>query len=222
MYIWVVLATFMVLLYSFNLSVRNDMRALKIEPQAEVAVSKVIIQHQAAWNYIRYRTPPRNGQETITYDKGELSCSTTLKDYLPYGYNCDDAYTSEIYCFRKDDWDTGIDDCKSKDAMRYLITYGPIPQKWLNLSSNTPTNDLLNASRNILGIDNSFGYAIELDPSSPAAGGHDGTHKYKMAIRGREDNMVYLPNYVVENGGFKATCTNQNARRCLVYVTPYE
>ena len=41
MYIWMILATFMVLLYSFNLSVRNDMREIKIEPQAEVVVSQL-------------------------------------------------------------------------------------------------------------------------------------------------------------------------------------
>ena len=225
MYIWMVLATFMVLLYSYNLPVRGDMKALKIEPQAEVVVSRLVIQHRSARDYIRNRMPPKNGSNVITYTKGILSCTSDLKDYLPYGYNCDTGFTSEIYCMQKTDWSTGMDDCTSPDAMKYLITYGPVPPKWLNLSSNTPTNDLLNASRRILGIDTSFGYAFHLDASDSASGGHGGStsgRTYKMAVRGREDNMVYIPNYVVDNGGFKTQCGCSNCHRCLVYVTPFE
>lgn len=222
MYIWVILATFMVLLYSFNLSVRNDMRALKIEPQAEVVVSRLVIQHRAARDFIRQRTPPKNGSDVITYSDGVFDCERDLIDYLPYGYNCDTGFTSEIACVRKDDWNQGIADCTSPDAMKYLITYGYIPPKWLNLSSNTPTNDLLNAAKNVLGMDTSFGYAVHLDTGSQSAGGHSGDKNYKMAVRGREDTMVYIPNFVVDNSNFSKDCACANCRRCLVYVTPFE
>lgn len=222
MYIWMILATFMVLLYSFNLSVRNDMREIKIEPQAEVVVSQLVVQQRAAKEYIRRRTPPENGSNVISYTEGELSCSGDLKNYLPYGYNCDTGFTSEIYCLNKDDWSQGVDDCTSQDAMRYLITYGYIPQKWLNLSSNTPTNDLLKAAQHVLGTDTSFGYAVHLDASDPASGGHSGDKNYQMAVRGREDTMVYIPNYVVNNGGFSQDCACSGCKRCLVYVTPFE
>lgn len=222
MYIWMILATFMVLLYSYNLSVRGDMREIKIEPQAEVVVSQLVVQQRAARDYIRQRTPPRNGSDVITYTSGTLGCDTDLEDYLPVGYNCDGSFTTEVYCLRKDNWDQGIGDCTSPDAMRYLITYGYIPQKWLNLSSNTPTNDLLKASQNILGMDTSFGYAIHLDASDAASGGHSGDKNYKMAVKGREDTMVYIPNYVVDNGNFSTICACANCSRCLVYVTPFE
>jgi len=48
MYIWVVLATFVTALFSYNLSVRPDARDLYLTPQAQVIVSKLLIQHEAA------------------------------------------------------------------------------------------------------------------------------------------------------------------------------
>lgn len=211
MYIWVILATFMAMLYSFNLAVRNDMRKIRVEPMAETVIAQLVIQHRAAVDFIRNRMPPKNGSNVITYDKGVLGCASSLSNYLPYGYSCDTEFVSEVYCMRKDNWAQGIGDCKSADAMKYLITYGPVPQKWLNLSSNTPTNDVLNAMQNVVGLDTSLGYVVDVSHA-----------KYKKAVKGREDNVVYIPNYVVENGGFKSTCVCNNCRRCLVYVTPFE
>ena len=60
MYIWMILATFMVLLYSYNLSVRGDMREVKIEPQAEVVVSQLVVQQRAGQEYIRWLASPLN------------------------------------------------------------------------------------------------------------------------------------------------------------------
>lgn len=221
MYIWMILATFMVLLYSFNLAVRGDMREIKVEPQAEIVISQLVIQHRSARDYIRWLASPLNTTGE-SYLEEKLDCNTTLSSFLPYGYNCDTGFTSEVYCLNKNDWSQGIGDCSSPDAMKYLITYGYIPQKWLNLSSNTPTNDLLKAAQNVLGTDTSFGYAVHLDASDPASGGHTGDKNYQMAVRGREDTMVYIPNYVVNNGGFSEDCACSGCRRCLVYVTPFE
>lgn len=221
MYIWMILATFMVLLYSYNLSVRGDMREVKIEPQAEVVVSQLVVQQRAGQEYIRWLASPLN-ETGMSYLEEKLDCDTTLKNFLPYGYNCDGSFTTEVYCLRKDNWDQGIADCSSPDALKYLITYGYIPPKWLNLSSNTPTNDLLKAAQNVLGMDTSFGYAVHLDASDPASGGHSGDKNYKMAVKGREDTMVYIPNYVVDNGNFSTACACANCNRCLVYVTPFE
>ena len=44
MYIWVLLATFIAILYSFNLPTRSDMREIYVEPQAEAIVSKMLLQ----------------------------------------------------------------------------------------------------------------------------------------------------------------------------------
>ena len=47
MYIWVILATFVVALFSYNLSVRSDSRDLYVTPQAQAVISKLLIQHEA-------------------------------------------------------------------------------------------------------------------------------------------------------------------------------
>ena len=48
MYVWVLLATFIAMLYAFNLSTREDMRSLYTVPQAESVVAKIVTQHRAA------------------------------------------------------------------------------------------------------------------------------------------------------------------------------
>lgn len=57
MYIWVVLATFLALLYSFNLSIRGDERRLAIEPLAEAEVSRFAIHHRMGQQYINVHSP---------------------------------------------------------------------------------------------------------------------------------------------------------------------
>lgn len=216
MYIWVVLATFLAILYSYNLALRGDERKIQVEPLAQAAVSKFVIQHRMGQQYVRDRTPKKVNSpygtdgDTITYDKGQKDCDDELKDYKPVGYICDNNYTTEIYCSDKNNWSQEANDCKSNQSSRFLITYGPIPQRWVNLSSDTPTNDFLNALQTIIGIDTSIGYAIKSDASG-----------YEMEIKGREDNALYLPNLVVNSGGFKSRCACTNCRRCLVYLSTY-
>ena len=52
MYVWVLLATFIAMLYAFNLSTREDMRSLYTVPQAESVVAKIVTQHRAARQYM--------------------------------------------------------------------------------------------------------------------------------------------------------------------------
>ena len=224
MYIWVVLATFLALLYSFNLSIRGDERRLAIEPLAEAEVSRFAIHHRMGQQYIREHSPKNDSNpagvdgEKITYDKGILSYGTTLKDYAPVGFQIKpydseskDGYQTEVYCAVDDDWGTEASDCTAEGVIRILVTYGPIPERWLNRSSDTPNNDFLNALQNIFEIDNTIGYAKESQNSS----------KYKMQLQGREDNILYLPNLVVNTGGFSEICGCSSCRRCLVYFTTY-
>ena len=81
MYIWVVLATFIAILYGFNLSVRSDMRQIYVEPQAEAAVTKIVIQHKAAVKYIGDLVSDKK-----PYNAGEIS-TNVFEAYLPAGYN---------------------------------------------------------------------------------------------------------------------------------------
>lgn len=156
--------------------------------------------------------------EKITYDKGVLNYRTTLKDYAPAGFqikpydaSAKDGYQTEIYCAVDNDWGKEAPDCTAEGVIRFLVTYGPIPERWLNRNSDTPNNDFLNALQNIFEIDNTIGYATEAQNSS----------RYKMQLQGREDNVLYLPNLVVDTGGFSKICGCSSCRRCLVYFTTY-
>lgn len=53
MYIWVLLATFITVLFSFNLSVRPDMKELYVDSQAATVASKLYVQHKAAEEYYK-------------------------------------------------------------------------------------------------------------------------------------------------------------------------
>lgn len=54
MYIWIILAMFITALYSFNLHVRSDTHALYVEPQAQMFVSKIAVQHDTARRLFNY------------------------------------------------------------------------------------------------------------------------------------------------------------------------
>lgn len=223
MYIWVVLATFMALLYAFNLSIRGDERRMAIEPLAEAEVARFAIHHRMGQQYIREHTPKTDENpagvegDFITYDKGILNYNTDLADYKPFGFQVkpysaseDEGYKTEIYCSLEDDWGTEAPSCSAEGVARFLVTYGPIPKRWLNRNSDTPNNDFLNALQNTFEIDNTIGYATEATGS-----------KYKMQLQGREDNVLYLPNLVVDTGGFSQLCGCSGCRRCLVYFSTY-
>ena len=91
MYIWVLLATFIAILYSFNLPTRSDMREIYVEPQAEAIVSKMLLQHRAAENYAR-------DLGYTSYYPGEVDFDLLCRmNYLPYGLEgCNPADTSKI------------------------------------------------------------------------------------------------------------------------------
>ena len=91
MYIWVVLATFIAILYSFNLTTRSDMREIYVEPQAEAIVSKMLLQHRAAENYAR-------DLGFNSYYPGEVNFDVLCQqNYLPYGLEgCDPSDISKI------------------------------------------------------------------------------------------------------------------------------
>ena len=53
MFVWMILATFIVMLLTFNLSPRTDMQYQQETPLAEAAVTKFLVQHDAAVNYVK-------------------------------------------------------------------------------------------------------------------------------------------------------------------------
>ncbi len=221
MYIWVILATFIAILYSFSLAPREDMRELYVAPRAEATISKLVIQHKAGMNWVFANTPPQNGSTVVTYTTGEImdgqdsNKSLKMEEFLPLGFNKNTGFTTEIYCVNKTNHNNAID-CTSPDAQRYLITYGPIDNRWINRKNNRPGNDLLTAMNTVMGNTISFGYTAIPTKPHPNTGDIQG-------LAGREAVQIYVPNYIYNNGQYGETCGSKSgaAEYCLVYMTPY-
>ncbi len=223
MYIWVVLATFIAIIYSFNLSPRSDMRELQIEPVAEAVISKLVIKQQAAGRFIADHTPPKakyddGSQATeIIYTAQVLENETKIGtnghpfgEYLPFGFKNTEDMRAEIYCLNKDNHAMTAE-CKLESATRLLFTYTLIPQRWINVKTGLPNNDFINAMKTIIGNDDRFGYTT-------MEGG-------KMYIRSKEGALMEIPSYVYSNGGFSAMCGSGravNSDICLVYMFEYK
>lgn len=250
MYIWVILATFLVALYSFNLTYRSDMRTVEVEPVARALISKLIIKQQAAGRYIRGNTPPYAtisnpdgtvvSSDTLTYTSGIISTEDLQQSegvsYLPYGFKDDGSVTAEIYCVDKNDLSLAKD-CSSEDAIRYLVAYMTVPQRWLNIQTGLPNNDLNAAMKELVGYDSGFGYPVCKTYAEDPDGGNRICEE--LVIQGREgayikgyddsgdgeitdDFMFEIPQYIAQNGGFSETCVKNSQNFCLMYIYEYK
>lgn len=251
MYIWVILATFMVALYSFNLTYRSDMRSVQVEPIARALVSKLIIKQQAAGRYMRGNTPPYAtttdsegntiAADTVTYAPGILTLDQLSPNegntYLPYGYKDDGTVTTEIYCLDRNNY-SSAKNCSDDNAIRFLVAYMPIPQRWLNVKTGLPNNDLNAAMKELIGYDSSFGYPVCKKYIEDTATGQKKCDQ--LVIRSREgiyqsgfddaensevtnEFMYEIPRYIAKNGGFAEKCNKDNTSNlCLMYIYEYK
>ncbi len=106
MYLWVILATFIVALYSYNLPVRSDLDRLYAETKASVVITKFRALHNGVKDYFNSQAPSKTGQTYVTYYPGDgvnISAESTgtqdgtiiqaqelsaddIRKYLPVGY----------------------------------------------------------------------------------------------------------------------------------------
>lgn len=118
MYIWVILATFVVALFSYNLSVRSDSRDLYVTPQAQAVVSKLLIQHEAVTKYTKKQyTLAKKGQDGTMYlgtvTKEELNPKENpdtgkpeggiLSETVLQGFRPEVGEVSKLYCIKSRD-----------------------------------------------------------------------------------------------------------------------
>ena len=253
MYLWVILATFLVALYSFNLSHRADIRSIEVEPLARAVLSKIIIKQQAADYYVRDHTPPKatiqnpDGSSVladyVTYSPGVITQeelqSGSGASYFPYGYKDDSSITAEIYCLDKADPNLERP-CSDENAVRYLVTYMPVPQKWLNIKTGLPNNELTVAMKEMLNYNTGFGYPLcKKYVENPDSGDRycetlvlKNREKYNTSdggegedIEGKDMLEFYpeIPAYISRNGDFANTCNNpKNENLCLMYIYEYK
>lgn len=219
MYIWVILATFLAMLASYSLSIRPDMRAITVEPLAGAVLGKMIVQHRAAVNYVKYhKYPYTTDKYKVEYLPGVIDDADLLKE-MPYGYELSGDYISKIFCMNENMTESyafsGGDNspCDVRENRRMLVTFGPIPQRWRNLNSVDvrPNADFMNAMRSMVNAGEYLGYMAPADGESSSGSGvrlidRDGTYG------------VFLPEAVVKDIDFKDMCDlDQNV--CLVYMS---
>ena len=172
MYIWVVLATFLAAIASYYLAPRNDMRELTVVPLAEAEIAKVVTQQKAARSYIGYHRSSAVSSRP-TYIIGELT-ENELAPYFPYGHGMNDNYVTLTYCVDENYsqlYQTPNECFSNRKNIKYLITCGPLPLRWLNLNTEistdddpppppTPTADFMTAMRHSVSADSGLGYTV--------------------------------------------------------------
>lgn len=125
MYLWIVIATFITLLASFNLPVRPDMDRVFSETKAQVVITKFNALHNGVKDYFNSQAPSKTGLTRVTYYPGDgvnviaaeegLAAALTkeqIAPYLPFGYikdgeTLDDVASlvgggdivSKVFCF---------------------------------------------------------------------------------------------------------------------------
>ena len=220
MYIWVILATFIAMLAAFNLPVREDMRALTVEPLAEAHAAKLLAKHRAALAFAGTRFPPDNGSDLQTLcGSGTTGCEIIDTEYLPYapfGFYDDPTFQSRVFCLKKGDPNV-LEDCDTSGS-RYLVTYGPVPRKWRSISDGRPSVDLVNAMNRMASKEKRFGYAVEVAQVEEETGMPVENNYYGavMMIRGRETEGAFIPNAIAADADFQNQCVENY---CLMYMS---
>ena len=249
MYVWVILAVFIVALHSFNLAVRSDMRAIYVEPQAESAITKLVLQHRAAREYLTYEIANKNK----AYPVGEVDLKK-LDPFMPSGFELnyevrdengeidEDAEVpltqrnvSKVYCLDATSMNDGLSkkiaDCRSENATNFLITYGCVPQRWMRIDSDRPSNDLLNAIRKVYASGSNFGYTVDVEPEDFSGMTADEKKEYlsynpinsTMRINNSDQTWLSIPQYVIstddgDNSFYKMCGDGRQCEYCLVYI----
>ena len=138
MYVWVVLATFLAILASYTLPVRPDSYQLESQPLAEAELNKLSVKHIAATKYAR-------GKLSVTgsnvYSKNYSANEVTEQNanlYYGEGFVWDNGYTSQIFCL--DEAGGYLDEC-SGSMKDYVVTYGQLPDKWVNHKTGYPNGE---------------------------------------------------------------------------------
>lgn len=259
-----ILATFMVMLMAFNLSPRNDAHYQMNVPLAEGAITKFLVQHDAAVKYVQHTLALKHNNPTdpaytgLNLNNHEITgCSSgsgNMCNFLPIGFKYEEnLYHSTYYCLNAAEYtyqteevvdeNTGETSTKTtrtqtklegiesgnscnhtildgKTNSIYVITYGRVPERWKNVSSNKILGDYYNAMHRQVAVGSTCGIV------RPKLSGSDdrNTMKSNFIVEGISIKNNSIPPYFINNDeGFKEKClsgsgVNQNFP-CIIYVT---
>ena len=200
MYLWIVIATFITLLYSYNIGLRADYDRVLAETKAQVVLTKFMAQHNAVKEYLNSQAPEKTGETRVTYYPGDGYNSTTgadlasdgseveggtnykdmLANYLPYGYNPDEETVTKVFCIKDGEINGNGQQCVSggdgsccSDEFTgiYVVSFREIPSRWKNHVTKLPNADLIGAMTRVGGYGHFFGYLDEIDGKLAIASG---------------------------------------------------
>ena len=238
MYLWVIIVTFLAVLATLGTSLRSDIKEIYVEPQAEVVVNKLFIQHRGLMKYALQ----------AEHDEGdELRDGSwepnTHKAYFPHGFNVNGQFKSKIYCLdqsgnKPSECQAGpggepaaIENCcQVPNRVLYLMTYGKLPPKWREKKTSLPRPELLNAMRHNGGQVQGMGVLDSYEHSRSICGElicHYYTDHWGVVHHGFSQ-FYGIPDSIAEgDGDFKSQCIKSNSdgtyssNYCLMYVSKY-
>ncbi len=228
MYIWVLLATYIAILYSFNLPYRTNMRSVKVEPLAETVAAKFTIQHTRALDFV---ADDRKNAKTITSSGDSVIAleEEQIKKFAPYGFIPDTDIHTEIVCLSADDY--SVAEACAEDSDAFVITYGPIPYRWRNVKTGLPNNDLLRTMKKLGAGGYIFGYSINASEINESSDSVDDENFEMLSFRysGSDceikrfnQERTFIPQYILTDGDsqFNSVCMDADGCNlpCLVLL----
>ena len=228
------LATFIVMLAAFNLSPRTDIEKQQIAPMAEASVTKFLVQHDSAVKYAeKIRDRKRNGGTGFGGSVTQLTGCNASKEgdlcpYLPMGYKYEEnAYYSSVYCLNGPSYDSdgkvvfhaGQNTADCMTGVRFVITFGRVPQRWKNVTTNRVLAAYYKALRTKVPLKTSGGIVVP-----KIADDERNTLNSKYVIQGFEIYNNSIPPYFIENdNNFKSKCTKEGSLDsnfpCVIFVS---
>lgn len=256
MYVWMVIAVFIVMMASFNLAPRADFKTQQQEPLAEASITKFLVQHRAAVKYAKEQFIKQINGSSISLSSGANNitvCNSSkqgnLCPYLPIGYqyNQNEFYT-KVYCLNENVYTEGTNrkrtrtkiagtepaSCKNTgSSVRYVISFGRVPERWKNVSTNKILGDFFLALHNQVPAGASCGIIVPKQNASnyytettKDSGNVDITLSHNpldsaYVIEGVDVYNKSIPKYFLDDHDFtsKCTLTVDGKYPCLIYVT---
>ena len=236
MYLWVVIATFITILYSYNISVRSDLDRVHAETKASVTVAKFRAQHNAVKDYLETQSMARTGQTALTYYPGDgihikagtgNELSADIEKFLPIGYSEDLETVTKFYCLEDGDGNNANCDsaggpscCGNDYTGIYVVSYRILPSRWINKVTTLPNADVIGAMAKTRGFGRVIGYTDTIDGKLVLSGGRMKQEYDELGNEVGEAQFEYQEIFkaVQDDPDFKDARCHQENVHCLYAI----
>lgn len=225
MYLWVLIAVFLAALATVGMPLRPDMRNLYLVPQAQAVLTKLNAQHRALESYAFTHREAGHVIQPGVWNVNEHSSG-----YVPYGFKSNGGivnFTSKVYCLNRRSENHGPlvscfsnpeECCLNPDAIIYLVTYGRVPYRWLDVSTGHLKSELLVAMKETFGYTSGIGYTIAVGPDGYDISDDKNVFSTSVGILSQgKDTFVSIPSAIVDDDDFNDECASGD--HCLIYMS---